>query len=69
MQYATILNASTRDIRFVPNPSHDFYPLHYLLGCEPQEKKYKDLLTKWHDYICISFLMRGISTLNHKIDE
>ena len=31
------------------NPSHpniydDFYPLHYLLGCEPGEKKYIDLL-------------------------
>ncbi|MCD7473091.1 hypothetical protein HAX54_014679 [Datura stramonium] len=45
---AAIFNPSTREVRFLPNLSEDFSPLYYSLGFEPEENKYKVLLTTDH---------------------
>ncbi|KAK4736884.1 hypothetical protein R3W88_000581 [Solanum pinnatisectum] len=49
VQSATILNPSTREVKFLPNLIEGFSWCHYSLGFEPEENKYKVLSTAKYD--------------------
>ncbi|TMW87336.1 hypothetical protein EJD97_020088 [Solanum chilense] len=51
-QPATILNPSTREVRYLPNLIEGFSWCHYSLGFEPEENKYKVLSTTIYDQNC-----------------
>ncbi|KAG5629440.1 hypothetical protein H5410_001157 [Solanum commersonii] len=49
VQPATILNPSTREVKLLPSLIEGFSSCHYSLDFEPEEKKYKVLLTAKYD--------------------
>ncbi|KAG5629447.1 hypothetical protein H5410_001164, partial [Solanum commersonii] len=64
-QPATILNPSTREVRFLPSLNADFLLCYYSFGFEPEEKKYKIITTTNH--VRGSYIKRWVFTLG--IDE